>query len=761
MAKRQNTKKPVETKSVHIPYELKLLLLLAFTVFYILSIYFNLGGLLGKVLREVSFGLNGFTGFFMPWILFLLILFSINPNFKFKRIKRILGVVMFYLSSLFLSGLIHYEQIHTLFTNFKPTSDSSLFLASYQSGQTFETSGALGNLIIYYLGRMMGPTGIAILFSLFVLLCFYFFTGITFGDIKENVQRVHEKNQEKRKKEAAEAVEVVQREPYKEPKIRNHTFEGQNYDQFLVPDEPKEKPVKKEKPKVKKEVPTEKPLPVIKDPVVEKVPEPTEEEKKEVEGEIEEGLKEKVEEYKKPSLNLLNVGKQPTEDREKARQIIMEKAKRLETILENFGVHAKVVEITRGPIINRYEIELEPGTKISKVVGLSDDLALNLAVSQVRVAPVPGKVAVGIEVPNNENVMVVIRDILASEEFQTNSSILKFGLGKDVSGKSVVVDLSKMPHLLIAGTTGSGKSVCVNTIITSILYNATPDEVKLLMIDPKVVELNTYNGIPHLILPVVTDPKKAAIALGWGVNEMTKRYESFGETGCKDLDSFNQKFPEEKLPRIVIIIDELSDLMMVAPNQVEDAITRIAQMGRAAGIHLIVATQRPSVDVITGLIKANIPSRIAFAVSSGIDSRTILDSVGAEKLLGKGDMLYLPIGANRPRRVQGAFISSDETEAIVDFIKNQGMETNYNEEILTKAVAKEEQDEFEDELLEDAIQLVIEMRNASASMLQRKFRIGYSRAGRLIDMMEERGIVGPPQGSKSRDVLVDSFDTEE
>lgn len=383
------------------------------------------------------------------------------------------------------------------------------------------------------------------------------------------------------------------------------------------------------------------------------------------------------------------------------------------------------------------------------------------------IAPIPGKSAIGIEIPNKDTTMVTAREVFESEEFKRTDSKLSFALGKDITGRTIIADLAKMPHLLIAGSTGSGKSVCVNTIINSILFNATPDEVKLLMIDPKVVELSHYNGIPHLILPVVVDPKKASIALNWAVNEMTNRYKAFAENMVKDINTYNRKVeaqPElklEKMAKIVILVDELADLMMVAPNQVEDAICRLAQMARAAGIHLIVATQRPSVDVITGLIKANIPSRIAFAVSSQIDSRTILDMAGAEKLLGKGDMLFYPLGANKPVRVQGAFLADQEVEGVVGFVKNQTEgSVAYQEEILSDYVETAAASEA-DEILADAIDLVIDTGQASISMLQRKFRVGYNRAARLIDQMEERNIVGPSLGSKPREVLLTKIEWEQ
>lgn len=468
--------------------------------------------------------------------------------------------------------------------------------------------------------------------------------------------------------------------------------------------------------------------------------------------------------YIMPPLTLLNPAKAKTSTN---RDEIVENVKILEVTLKNFGVDAKVTEVTKGPAITMYEILPAPGVKVSKIVNLTDDIALALAASQIRIiAPIPGKSAIGIEIPNKDTTMVTAREVFESDDFKKTDSKLSVALGKEITGKTMIADLAKMPHLLIAGSTGSGKSVCVNTIINSILFNAKPDEVKLLMIDPKVVELSHYNGIPHLILPVVVDPKKASIALNWAVNEMTNRYKTFAEQTVKDINSYNRKaetMPElqlEKMAKIVIIVDELADLMMVAPNQVEDAICRLAQMARAAGIHLIVATQRPSVDVITGLIKANIPSRIAFAVSSQIDSRTILDMAGAEKLLGKGDMLFYPLGANKPIRIQGAFLADAEVEGVVDFIKKQTDEVAYQEEIL--ADIPEVSNSMEaDELLKDAIEMVIDTGQASISMVQRKFRVGYNRAARLVDQMEERGVVGPSLGSKPREVLMTRLELEQ
>lgn len=461
--------------------------------------------------------------------------------------------------------------------------------------------------------------------------------------------------------------------------------------------------------------------------------------------------------YKKPSIDCLkNYNNLQNGYKEQ------NKSEQVEQTLKNFNIEIENCNATFGPTITRYEVSPKPGTKVSKIVNLSDDLALSLAARSIRIeAPVPGKSVIGIEVPNDKPQVVGLKEVITSNEFINNASSLAVGLGKEISGKPLIADLSKMPHLLIAGATGSGKSVCVNTIINSLLYKSSPEEVKLLLIDPKVVELAHYNGIPHLLSPVVTDPKKASNALNWAVNEMNKRYQLFAENGVKDITGYNKKC-QEKMYKIVIIIDELADLMMACSNEVEDYICRLAQMARAAGMHLIIATQRPSVDVITGIIKANIPSRIAFAVSSQTDSRTILDMGGAEKLLGKGDMLYYPLGAAKPVRIQGAFISEEESEKVINEIKSQKQEeVKYEEEIIetiSKVVPVKDNDE--DEFLEAAIDFVVSNNQGSASMLQRKFKIGFNRAARLIDSMEERGIVGPSEGSKPRKVLITKEELE-
>ncbi|WP_366163013.1 DNA translocase FtsK [Bacillus infantis] len=464
--------------------------------------------------------------------------------------------------------------------------------------------------------------------------------------------------------------------------------------------------------------------------------------------------------YELPPLSLLTMPRQADQSGEYEQ--IHANAAKLERTFQSFGVKARVTQVHLGPAVTKYEVHPDVGVKVSKIVSLSDDLALALAAKGIRIeAPIPGKSAVGIEVPNTEVAMVSLREVLESKQNDRPDSKLMIGLGRDITGEAVLAELNKMPHLLVAGATGSGKSVCINGIITSILMRAKPHEVKLMMIDPKMVELNVYNGAPHLLAPVVTDPKKASQALKKVVSEMERRYELFSHTGTRNIEGYNEHVKrhnaEEEaqqplLPYIVVIVDELADLMMVASSDVEDAITRLAQMARAAGIHLIIATQRPSVDVITGVIKANIPSRIAFAVSSMTDSRTILDMGGAEKLLGRGDMLFLPVGASKPVRVQGAFLSDEEVEEVVDFVISQ-QKAQYQEEMIPDDVP-ETASEVDDDLYEEAVELIVEMQTASVSMLQRRFRIGYTRAARLIDEMELRGIVGPYEGSKPRAVLV-------
>ena len=462
-------------------------------------------------------------------------------------------------------------------------------------------------------------------------------------------------------------------------------------------------------------------------------------------------------EYTIPNVVLLNPGIKKGGNK---KSDIVKKAKIIEETLRNFGVAAKIVGVDVGPSIARFEVQPDPGVKVNKIVNLSDDLALSLATSGIRIeAPIPGKAAVGIEVPNEDSEIVTLREIVETPIFQKTKAILPFALGKTLSGQNIIGDISKMPHMLIAGATGSGKSVCINTIIMSLLYKLTPEELKFIMIDPKMVELNQYNNIPHLLIPVVTDPKKAAYALNWGIKEMTDRYQLFSDAMCRDLEGYNkqmEKMGKPKLPRIVIIVDELADLMMTSPKEVENAICRIAQLARACGIHLVIATQRPSVDVITGLIKANIPSRIAFAVASNTDSRTILDMVGAEKLLGKGDMLYFPTGKSKPIRVQCTYVSDEEIGRVIDSIKgnNQPRFNPQIEETITQFQDKIQTEETEDALFPQAVEVALTYEQISTSMIQRKLKVGYARAGRIIDELEAKGIISGPNGSKPRTLLI-------
>ena len=469
-------------------------------------------------------------------------------------------------------------------------------------------------------------------------------------------------------------------------------------------------------------------------------------------------------EYEFPPIDLLRKGAAAAVD---GRDEIALNRERLETTLHSFGVAANIVGVTRGPTVTRYDLELDAGVKLTKLTNLSSDLALSLGVMNVRIAPIPDKIStVGVEVPNKIVSIVYLRDIIDSPTFKNAQSSLSFAIGKDISGECVVGNIAKLPHMLIAGTTGSGKSVCLNSLLLSLLYKATPEQLRLIMIDPKMVELGIYNGIPHLYVPVVTDPKKAAGALQWAVVEMLKRYRLFSEAGVRDLAGYNahqKKLGAETMPQVVIVVDELADLMFVASKDVEESICRVAQMGRAAGMHLIIATQRPSADVITGLMKANIPSRIAFAVSSAMESRIILDAAGAEKLIGMGDMLYSPLGSGKPMRVQGAYVSDEEREDVIDFIK-RGSAPEYSDDILEQIEkAAEEPAEAEapaatkqqfDELLPQAVDVIFETKQASVSMLQRRLKLGYSRAARLVDQMEQLGIVGPFEGSKPRQVLI-------
>ena len=655
---------------------------------------------------------------------------------------------------------------------------------AYALGEQSKGGGAIGAVAAVPLAKLLGDIG-AVIFCLGIAVILFVFTfGINLSEFismiieklddkreerilaKENEEKRNKKAEMLEKKKQAREEKMQERARIKAEKIamaekNKDLMDNQikiNFGGRILTEEDNPRGLKKYdhsndnlEPLTKNSKNNIQPD-VIENNLFKQEEEKKEDKKKEV-LQLEHAVEVEDEHYEYPPVELLSKSKSKT--LKGGAKALTDTATKLQKTLYSFGVSAKVENVSVGPAITRYELKPAEGVRVSKIANLADDIALNLAAETIRIeAPIPGKQAVGIEVPNKEKEAVHLREVLESKDFKENTSKLTIALGKDVAGNAQLADIAKMPHVLIAGSTGSGKSVCINTIITSIIYNAKPSEVKLVMVDPKVVELSVYNGIPHLLIPVVTDPKKAAGALAWAVQEMDDRYNKFATRGVRDLKGYNKAIEKEgeggKLPQIVIIVDELADLMMVAAKDVEEAICRLAQKARAAGMHLVIATQRPSVDVITGLIKANIPSRIAFAVSSQVDSRTILDSVGAEKLLGKGDMLFFPASAPKPSRVQGAFVSDEEVEKIVDFVKSNGTAT-YSEDILEsiensnktdKEISQEQENDDEtDPFLMDAIQTVVETGQASTSFIQRKFKVGYARAGRIIDQMEERGII--------------------
>ena len=658
---------------------------------------------------------------------------------------------------------------------------------AYYNGSQGKGGGALGALLAIPMAKLIGNIGtIIVCMGIAIILA-----ATTFGvNVSELINMIVEKHQEKQENKKEEKLhekesrmqerenrELERAKAKQEARLKKQKQENNPDEQIQINfgghiiEEESPKKLKKFKYDKDDLIPlgmekTKKPEPdVIENNLFKQEEEQKQDKTKEV-LQLEHTITVEDENYEYPPVELLSKGSQ--KGIKGGAKALTDTATKLQKTLYSFGVSAKVENVSVGPAITRYELKPAEGVRVSKIANLADDIALNLAAETIRIeAPIPGKQAVGIEVPNKEKQAVHLREVLESEEFENSESKLTIALGKDVAGNTQLADIAKMPHVLIAGSTGSGKSVCINTIITSIIYKAKPSEVKLVMVDPKVVELSVYNGIPHLLIPVVTDPKKAAGALAWAVQEMDNRYNLFAKKGVRDLKGYNKAVKKDEgvgmLPQIVIIVDELADLMMVAAKDVEESICRLAQKARAAGMHLVIATQRPSVDVITGLIKANVPSRIAFAVSSQVDSRTILDSVGAEKLLGKGDMLYFPAGAPKPARVQGAFVSDEEVEKIVDFIKQNGTAT-YSEDILEtiensnktdKEIAMEkDEDDDTDPFLMDAIETVVETGQASTSFIQRKFKVGYARAGRIIDQMEERGVISGYQGSKPREVLM-------
>ena len=757
-------------------------------------------GVVGAKLNEVLGGMMGIIQYVLPIGIFAIaIKIACDENDGLS--SKIIQYVIFIIS---IAVLMSTFEISTgALTTSKELSE--VVKDAYSLGASGTGGGAIGAVIAVPLVNLLGEIGAIILSIGIAVILLVFMFGINLSDIindymdkrldkKEEKQELRRqrkeeekesreerrKQREERAKERAMALQVQETatatdemdnqikinfggrivEDVEPKKLKKYNHDNDN----LIPLTKETKGMLKQQEKMDPEV-------------IENNLFKTEEEKKEDKTkevlQLEHAMEVEDENYEYPPLELLS---KPSKKAIKGgAKMLTDTATKLQKTLYSFGVSAKVENVSVGPAITRYELKPAEGVRVSKIANLADDIALNLAAETIRIeAPIPGKQAVGIEVPNKEKESVHLREVLESDEFKNNKSKLTVALGRDVAGEIELADIAKMPHVLIAGATGSGKSVCINTIISSIIYNAKPSEVKLVMVDPKVVELSVYNGIPHLLIPVVTDPKKAAGALAWAVQEMDDRYNKFATKGVRDLKGYNKAIEKEggvaKLPQIVIIVDELADLMMVAAKDVEEAICRLAQKARAAGMHLVIATQRPSVDVITGLIKANIPSRIAFAVSSQVDSRTILDTVGAEKLLGKGDMLYFPSGAPKPLRVQGAFVSDEEVEKIVAFIKKNGT-AKYSEDILEsiennnksdKELAQEQSEENEvDPFLNDAIETVVETGQASTSFIQRRFKVGYARAGRIIDQMEERGIISGYQGSKPREVLMSKERWEE
>ena len=735
-------------------------------------IYTN-SGTIGEFLSPFLGGVMGYVKYILPIGVFTMAIYIAYQEENNWGAK----IIQFSIMLLAIAVIMNVYQISKGNIAFEGEEFQNIVKASYDLGTKNIGGGAIGMIIAIPLINLLGNTAtiivsIGIIIGLAVSIFGIDLVNNISAIIDESSQRRANKAKNKKNKEQIETPEKEEKkETQKEKRQREKEEKEQaalDIEQLKINLNDKEEKSReggflkfgKGAKKEEKQSPEFIENPLFKEEQLQK-----EERTKEV-LQLEHTVTVEDENYEFPPITLLSEGdKKGIKGSKKA---LADTASKLQKTLYSFGVSAKVENVSVGPAITRYELKPAEGVRVSKIANLADDIALNLAAKTIRIeAPIPGKQAVGIEVPNEESEMVHIREILETDAFTNSKSKLAFALGKDVSGEAVVADIAKMPHVMIAGATGSGKSVCINTLISSIIYKAKPSEVKLVMVDPKIVELSVYNGIPHLLIPVVTDPKKAAGALAWAVQEMENRYTMFASKGVRDLKGYNEAVEQKgelgKLPHIVIIIDELADLMMVAKGDVEDAICRLAQKARAAGMHLVIATQRPSVDVITGLIKANIPSRIAFAVSSQVDSRTILDQVGAEKLLGKGDMLFFPTGAPKPTRIQGSFISDKEVEKIVNFVKANG-EASYNEDIIEsieKANSTDKEieegsldDDETDPLLAEAIEVVIETGQASTSFIQRKFKVGYARAGRIIDQMEERGVISGYQGSKPREVLM-------
>ena len=773
--RKTNKKQPNKSK-----LDIEVVALFVLSILLAVLIYAK-SGIIGENLNIVLGGIMGWLKYILPIGTFIMAIYMVIDE---EQKESFAGKIINY--TVFLICLMSIMTIYQISKGSLKISYEFQTLVSraYELGSQNIGGGAIGAVIAIPASKLLGMWGAAILFIGIALINIVYMFRIKPAEMLGNY--IKEKSEEKYAniddEEDDDTEEIIlKRAKKKAKKIKQAQEDLPMEDQITINLNNQPKKLKKYKHEADELIPLTKESKQEKEQFspnhIEENLFKQEEEKKE--DKVKEvltlehaAMTVEDESYEFPPVELLSEGKGVV--LKGGKKALADTATKLQKTLYSFGVSAKVENVSVGPAITRYEIKPAEGVRVSKIANLADDIALNLAAESIRIeAPIPGKQAVGIEIPNKENEIVHLRDILETDKFQKHKSKLAFALGKDVAGEEVVADISKMPHVLIAGSTGSGKSVCINTLISSIIYKAKPSEVKLVMVDPKVVDLSVYNGIPHLLIPVVTDPKKAAGALAWAVQEMENRYNVFASKGVRDLKGYNASLQdgEGKLPQIVIIIDELADLMMVAAKEVEESICRLAQKARAAGMHLVIATQRPSVDVITGLIKANVPSRIAFAVSSQIDSRTILDMVGAEKLLGKGDMLFYPAGASKPTRVQGAFVDDKEVEKIVDFLKANGGESTYNTDIIEsieKANTSDKEKDLEsatddetDPFLMEAIETVVETGQASTSFIQRRFKVGYARAGRIIDQMEERGIISGYQGSKPREVLMSKERWEE
>ena len=725
---------------------------------------YNQSGIMGQQISSILSGVMGFIKYIVPIGTFLIAIYKLCNKKEDAYIKLFQYALLLVCVAIFMHIVYLPKDVEQFSNGFLDT-----VTRAYEQGKTDDkVGGVIGAIGAIPLTKLLGKVGASILvLGVELILIILIFNIKPIEEIRvrlaerEERKLAEEKERIKEERKKPTVMKVEENEDKKETRREKRLREKEEQrraaleldDQITINLNDDGKSSKKKASEG-----------YIEENLFKKEQEQKQEKVKEV-LQLEHALTVEDEHYEFPPVQLLSEGEKKSV--KGGKKAVTDTAAKLQKTLYSFGVSAKVENVSVGPAITRYELKPAEGVRVSKIANLADDIALNLAAETIRIeAPIPGKQAVGIEIPNKENEIVHLRDIIDCSKFIEHKSKLAFALGKDVAGEEVVTDIAKMPHVLIAGATGSGKSVCINTLIASIIYKAKPSEVKLVMVDPKVVELSVYNGIPHLLIPVVTDPKKAAGALAWAVQEMENRYSLFASKNVRDIKGYNEELDKEgsteKLPQIVIIIDELADLMMVSSKEVEDSICRLAQKARAAGMHLVIATQRPSVDVITGIIKANIPSRISFAVSSQVDSRTILDMAGAEKLLGKGDMLFYPAGAAKPTRVQGAFISDKEVEKVVDFVKANG-EATYNDDILEqiekanstdKEIEEQENDDDTDPLLMEAIEVVVETGQASTSFIQRRFKVGYARAGRIIDQMEERGIISGFQGSKPREVLM-------